>query len=59
MARPVKLRLNYRTDAAFLLRLEAAIEKDERQSAAWKKDASQKTRQLAQLLLAADSNDDR
>lgn len=55
MSRPVKLRVNYRTDAAFLLRLEAAIEQDNRQSPEWIKETVRLTRQLAQRLLQADA----
>jgi hypothetical protein len=45
--------VSYRTDAAYLLRLEEAIEKDARQSADWRKNAKDLARKLSQMLLAA------
>jgi hypothetical protein len=51
--RPVAVRVSYRTDAAYLLRLEEAIEKDTRQSADWRKKAKDLARKLSQMLLAA------
>jgi len=55
MARPVQIRPSYRDDAAHLLRLEAAIEKDVRQSQEWRDDMKKKIRSLAQDLLAVES----
>lgn len=54
MPRPVAIRVSYRTDAAFLLRLEEAIGKDPRRSDAWKREAGQMARALAQKLLTAE-----
>jgi hypothetical protein len=53
MPRPVAVRVSYRTDAAYLLRLEEAIEKDARQSVEWRKNAKDLARKLSQMLLAA------
>ncbi len=53
MARPVALRVSLRDDAAFFLRLEAAVEKDDRQPATWKKEAIKKLRDLANHFLNA------
>ena len=54
MSRPVAIRANYRTDAAFLLRLEEAVEKDPRQSESWKKKTRRLVRGLTQQLLTAE-----
>lgn len=53
MPRPVQIRLHYRDDAAFLLRLEEAILKDDRQTAAWRKEASEMARALSLIILKA------
>ena len=53
MARPVAVRVSYRTDAAYLLRLEEAIEKDARQPESWRKNAKDLARKLSQMLLGA------
>ena len=53
MPRPVAVRVSYRADASFLLRLEEAIEKDTRQSPEWRKNAKDLARKLSQMLLAA------
>ena len=53
MPRPVAVRVSYRTDAAYLLRLEEAIEKDARQSEDWRKKAKDLARKLSQMLLTA------
>jgi hypothetical protein len=55
MPRPVSIRLSYRDDAGFLLRLEAAVGKDERQTSGWRKQTAQLIRQLAMRLLKADA----
>lgn len=56
MPRPVAIRADYRNDAGFLLRLEVAVGKDDRQTADWRKDTSALIRQLALRLLEADTN---
>ena len=53
MARPVALRVSWRNDAAWLLRLEEAIEKDQTQTPEWKRGACEKAHELAQMLLTA------
>ncbi len=54
MARPVEIRPNYRKDAAYLLRLEAAVNKDDRHGAKWAEDTAAQLHQLAVRLLQAD-----
>jgi len=54
--RPVSIRVSYRNDASHLLRLEAALAKDKRQSSAWRARAVRSARKLALLLLEADSS---
>jgi hypothetical protein len=46
MPRPVAIRLSYRDDAGFLLRLEAAVVKDERQTTEWRDETAKQIRQL-------------
>lgn len=53
MPRPVQIRASYRDDAAFLLRLEEAILKDDRQTPAWRKEASELARALSLIILKA------
>ena len=55
MSRPVSLRPSYRDDAAFLLRLEAAVGKDERQSATWRIGTQKLLRKISVRLLEADA----
>ena len=55
MPRPVKIRVCYREDAGYLLRLEAAVQKDDRQSAKWRDETAKQIRGLAMRLLEADS----
>jgi len=54
MPRPVSIRASYRDDASFLLRLEAAIVKDDRQTESWRQETAQMIRQLSMRLLEAD-----
>jgi hypothetical protein len=54
MSRPVSIRVSYRDDAAYLLRLEEAVEKDDSQSMAWRKDTAHKLRELSLRLLEAE-----
>jgi len=54
MARPVAIRSSWRSDAAYLLRLEEAIEKDVTQSARWRRETWRLARRLAQKFLAAE-----
>jgi hypothetical protein len=57
VAKPVQIRASYRDDAAFLLRLEAAVAKDDRQTDKWRKDTCGMLRNLSQILLAAKVED--
>jgi len=56
MPRPVAIRVSYRDDAGYLLRLEAAVVKDERQTQEWRDDTARLTRQLSMRLLQADTD---
>ena len=53
MSRPVALRVSWRNDAAWLLRFEEAVEKDQTQSSEWKRTVCEKAHELAQMLLTA------
>ena len=53
MAKPVQIRASYRDDAAFLLRLEAAVVKDDRQTDEWRKETCAQIRSLSLRLLSA------
>jgi len=55
MPRTVQMRACYRDDAAYLLRLEGAVAKDERRSDAWRKKAIGLLHKVAILFLEADS----
>lgn len=55
MSRPVAIRVSHRNDVGFLLRLEAAVAKDERHSQRWRDAVVAKIRELAMLLLAGES----
>ena len=55
MPRPVSTRASYRDDASFLLRLEAALSKDDRQSRTWRVGTTKIARKLALRLLEADA----
>jgi len=55
MPRPVQMRACYRDDAAYLLRLEGAVAKDERRTDAWRNKAIGLLHQVAILFLEADS----
>ena len=54
MSRPVSIRASYRDDAAYLLRLEAAVEKDDSQSNDWRQETSSMLRKLSVRFLEAD-----
>ena len=54
MPRPVKIRVSYRDDASFLLRLEAAVVRDDRRPEEWKTETAGMIRQLAMRLLDAE-----
>lgn len=56
MPRPVAIRVSYRDDAGYLLRLEAAIVKDERQTPEWRDETAKKIRHLSMRLLEADTS---
>jgi len=56
MSRPVSIRASYRDDAAYLLRLEAAVEKDDSQSKTWRQETAQKLRQLSLRFLEAETS---
>jgi len=54
MARPVAIRSSWRNDAAYLLRLEEAIEKDVSETPRWRRETWRLARRLAQKLLGAE-----
>jgi len=54
MPRPVAIRASYRDDASHLLRLEAAISKDRRQTQSWRVGTMRLVRKLALRLLEAE-----
>ena len=56
MSRPVSIRVSYRDDAAYLIRLEAAVEKDDSQSKDWRQETAQMLRKLSLRLLEADGS---
>jgi hypothetical protein len=56
MPRPVAIRLSYRDDAGYLLRLESAVVKDERQTTEWRDETAKQIRQLSMRLLGADAS---
>jgi hypothetical protein len=53
VSRPVQIRASYRDDAAYLLRLEEALSKDDRQTPEWRKEACDMARALSLKLLQA------
>jgi hypothetical protein len=53
VAKPVSIRASYRDDAAFLIRLETAISKDDRQTEEWRKETCAQVRALSVRLLSA------
>lgn len=55
MPRPVSIRASYRDDASHLLRLEAAIAKDGRQTRVWRVGTTKILRKLALRFLEADA----
>lgn len=57
MPRPIKMRVSYRDDAGFLLRLEASVLKDSRQSDLWRRVTAKVIRWLAMRLLEADAQE--
>lgn len=54
MARPVVIRANYRDDAAYLLRLEQAVLKDNRRPSNWRDMIAAKLRDLSLTFLQAE-----
>jgi len=54
--RPVKMRVSYRDDGGYLLRLEAAVLLDDRQTDAWRRETAGLARALALRLLEADGD---
>ena len=59
MSRPVSIRVSYRDDAAYLIRLEAAVEKDDSQSKDWRQETAQMLRKLSLRFLEADGSRNR
>ena len=55
MPRLVQMRAMYRDDAAYLLRLEAAVAKDDRRTEAWRNRAIDHLHKAAIMFLEADS----
>ena len=56
MSRPVSIRVSYREDAAYLIRLEAAVEKDDSQSKDWRQETALMLRKLSLRFLEADGS---
>jgi len=56
MPRPVSIRVSYRDDSAYLLRLEGAVSKDVRQSDAWRRLVLRHLHAAATLFLQADAS---
>jgi hypothetical protein len=56
MSRPISMRVSYREDASYLLRLETAVLKDVSQSEGWRKIGASLSRQLSLHLLKADKS---
>ena len=56
MSRPVSIRVSYRDDAAYLLRLEGAVEKDDSMSKDWKQETARMLRTLSVRFLEADGS---
>lgn len=56
MSRPVSIRVSYRDDAAYLLRLEGAVEKDDSMSKDWRQETAQRLRMLSVRFLEADGS---
>lgn len=55
MPRPVAMRVDYRGDGAYLLRLNGALLKDERETQAWRDESAKMALDLARRLLDAES----
>ena len=53
MPKPVQIRASYRDDAAFLIRLESAVAKDDRQTEEWRRETCADIRRLSVRLLEA------
>jgi len=51
LGRPVSVRASYRDDASFLIRLEKAIEADDKQDQKWRDETVAQVRNLAVRLL--------
>lgn len=49
------MRASYNSDAAFLLRLQVAVSKDDRQSEGWRRETAAMINQLARRLLEAEA----
>jgi hypothetical protein len=56
MGRPVTVRASYRDDASFLIRLEKAVEADDRKSSEWRTETCRLIRALAVRFLEADES---
>lgn len=54
MARPVVIRTHYRDDAAYLLRLELAVLKDDKRTTEWRNKIAQQLRDLSLEFLSAE-----
>lgn len=55
MPRPVAMRVHYRADGAYLLRLQGALLKDERESLPWRSETAKMALDLARRLLDAEA----
>jgi hypothetical protein len=56
MPKVVQIRASYRDDGAFLLRLEGAVLKDDRQTEGWRRETCQMIRGLALRLLEVEKH---
>jgi hypothetical protein len=57
MPRPVSMRASYGADASYLLRLQAAVKKDDRRTAEWTQKVLQCLNQVSTLFLQAEAED--
>lgn len=57
MPRPVAMHVSYRSDAAFLLRLQTAVTKDTRRTPTWQREVCGHLNAVVQLLLQAEDDD--
>ena len=56
MPRPVAIRVSYRDDAAYMLRLEEAVSRDTRRTDAWRRKVLGLLHEVAMVFLQADAD---